>query len=136
MALRWLAWWVALAVVTALLFALEENVELASIGQRLPGIGILLSDQYPYAMGIITLVALAVSFVAALFGWKLEALIARLGAQCAPTRRRTSRSQRSATHWTGDPPQFSVVASQDAPRQSWPSSSPPRGPHAAERITV
>lgn len=80
MARRWLAWWLALAVVTALLFALEENVELASIGQRLPGIGILLSDQYPYAMGIITLVALAVSFVAALFGWRLEALVVRLDA--------------------------------------------------------
>ena len=84
MARRWLTWWVALVVVTALLFVLEENVELASIGQRLPGIGALVSNQYPNAMLIIALVALAVSFVAALFGWKLEALIARLRAERAP----------------------------------------------------
>jgi len=83
MAQRWLIWWAALLVVTVVLFVLEENVELASLGQRLPGIGVLLSDQYPNAVVIISLVALAVSLVAALFGWKIEALIARIHAQRA-----------------------------------------------------
>ncbi len=83
MARRWLIWWAVLLVVTAVLFVLEENVELASIGQRLPGIGVLVSDQYPNAIVIISLVALAVSFVAALFGSKIDALIARIHAQWA-----------------------------------------------------
>jgi len=75
---RWLAWWFALTLATALLFVLQENLELARIGQPLPGMGVLASAVYPHAVAIIAAVALVVSLVAALFGWKLDLLIARI----------------------------------------------------------
>ena len=77
---RWLAWWFALTLATALLFVLQENLELARIGQPLPGMGVLASAVYPHAVAIIAAVALVVSLVAALFGWKLDLLIARIRA--------------------------------------------------------
>jgi hypothetical protein len=76
----WLRWWLALALTTALLFVLEENVELARISARLPGIGVLASAAYADAILIIAAVTLVVSLVAALLGWKLRLLAARIRA--------------------------------------------------------
>jgi hypothetical protein len=77
---RWLDWWLALTVVTAALFVLQENLELASVGSALPGLGILSSAAYPHALLIIPLVALGISVVAALLGWRTSVLIARIQA--------------------------------------------------------
>lgn len=83
---RWLTWWLALTLVTALLFVLQENLELASIGSSLPGLGILASAAYPHAIVIIPLVALGISLVAALLGWRTSVLIARIRAARPETR--------------------------------------------------
>jgi hypothetical protein len=84
--LRWLALWLALTIGTALLFVLQENIEHARITQRLPGIGVLASAAYPHAVEIIAAVSLAVSLVAALLGWKLELVIARIRAMQSAAR--------------------------------------------------
>ena len=75
---RWLSWWLALTLVTAVLFVIQENLELASIGSALPGLGILTSTAYPHGIVIIPLVALGISLVAALLGWRTSVLIARI----------------------------------------------------------
>jgi len=77
---RWLGWWIALTLVTALLFVLQENLEHAHIRTALPGLAVLASDAYPNAIGIIVAVALAISLVAALLGWRSAVLIARIEA--------------------------------------------------------
>jgi hypothetical protein len=77
---RWLGWWLALTLVTAVLFVIQENLELASVGSALPGLGILSSTAYPHAIVIIPLVALGLSLVAALLGWRTSVLIARIQA--------------------------------------------------------
>ncbi len=75
---RWLrlAW--RLALVTALLFVVQENIEHFQIGEPLPGLGVLDSSEYPNAIPIIALVGLAVAFVGALFGWRFSTLLARI----------------------------------------------------------
>jgi hypothetical protein len=77
---RWLAWWVALTLATAVLFVLEENLEVARVHRTLPGISVLASAAYPNAVAIIAIVALVVSLVAAILGWHAAVLIARIGA--------------------------------------------------------
>jgi hypothetical protein len=75
---RWTGSWIALSIVVAALFVLQENRELASVGQHQPGIGVLTSAAYPNALLIIAAVAMAVSFVAVLLGWKIDLVIARI----------------------------------------------------------
>jgi hypothetical protein len=77
---RWLLWWIGLTATTALLFVLEENFELSRVGASLPGIGILTSAAYPNAIAIIVVVALGISLVAALLGWRSSVLVARIEA--------------------------------------------------------
>ncbi len=78
---RWMGAWIALSLVVAALFVLQENRELASIGQHQPGLGVLTSTAYPHALLIIAAVAMAVSFVAVLLGWKIDLVIARIRAR-------------------------------------------------------
>ena len=77
---RWLGWWMALTLVTAVLFVLQENIEHARIGSALPGLEVLWSTAYPSAIAIIVAVALGISLVAALLGWRSSVLIARIEA--------------------------------------------------------
>ena len=79
-ATRWLAWWIALAAITVVLFVLQENLELAGVGTRSPGFGVLTSAAYPNAIAIIVAVALGISLVAALLGWRASVLTARIEA--------------------------------------------------------
>jgi hypothetical protein len=85
-AIRWLAWWIALTAITAVLFVLEENFELSRVGASLPGIGVLTSAAYPNAIAIIVAVALGISLVAALLGWRASVLTARIEAAGSPLR--------------------------------------------------
>jgi hypothetical protein len=87
--LHFIPWWVALTLVTAALFVLQENVETARISSHLPGIGVLTSATYPNAIAIIVAVAFAVSLVTVLLGWKLEILAARIHAAGARSQRAT-----------------------------------------------
>jgi hypothetical protein len=68
---------VAFAVV---LLSLQENVERLLIGQALPGPLVLLTPEYAGGLWITIGVGLAVAFVAALFDWRRQALLARLHA--------------------------------------------------------
>ena len=77
---RFLWCWLALSVAVTALFAMQENLELASVGQPQPGIGVLASAAYPHAVLIIAAVAMAVSFVAVLLGWRIDRVIARIRA--------------------------------------------------------
>jgi hypothetical protein len=87
--LRLIPWWLALTLATAALFVLQENVESARVTAHLPGISVLASATYPNALAIIAAVALAVSLVTVLLGWKLEILIARIRATALRHERHT-----------------------------------------------
>jgi hypothetical protein len=82
----WLAWWIALTLVTGMLFVVQENLEHASIRTALPGLAVLASDAYPNAIAIILAVALGISLVAALLGWRSAVLTARIEAMGASPR--------------------------------------------------
>jgi hypothetical protein len=77
---RFIGCWLALSLSVATLFVLQENLELARVGQPQPGIALLASAAYPNALLIIAVVAMAVSFVAVLLGWKINLVIARIRA--------------------------------------------------------
>jgi hypothetical protein len=65
--------WAVILAIALVLLVVNENLERASIGLPLPGLGVLLP-----AMPIFAAVALAVAIVAALYGWRRDVLIARL----------------------------------------------------------
>jgi len=69
-----------IALVSVALLTIQENLERSSIGGSIPGPGILLSPEYPFALWIAIAVGLLVGLVAALFEWRRRALIARLRA--------------------------------------------------------
>lgn len=72
--------WLRLAVATTAALLVQENVERWTIGQPLPGLGVLGSAAYPDALPILLVVTLAVAAVGALFRWRIETLAARLAA--------------------------------------------------------
>lgn len=69
-----------IALVSVVLLTVQENLERSSIGGSLPGLGILLSPEYPHALWIAIAVGLLVGLVAALFEWRRRALVERLRA--------------------------------------------------------
>ena len=79
---RWVHTWLTmsgrLAVVTGALLTVQENLERAGAGLPLPGLGLLLSQDYPLALPIVVGVGLAVGLVVALFRWRRDSLLARL----------------------------------------------------------
>jgi hypothetical protein len=88
--------WLRLAVATTAALLVQENVERWTIGQPLPGLGVLGSAAYPDAMPILLVVTLAAAAVGALFRWRIETLAARVAAarrrgwaRPLPTARRT-----------------------------------------------
>ena len=69
-----------LAVATAVLLTLQENLERAAIGQPLLGPGLLLSPEFPFGAVIVAGVSLAVGLVVTLFRRRRDALLARIRA--------------------------------------------------------
>jgi hypothetical protein len=69
-----------IALVGVVLLTVQENLERSSTGGSMPGPGILLSPEYPFALWITLAVGLLVGLVAALFEWRRRALIERLRA--------------------------------------------------------
>jgi hypothetical protein len=91
---RWLRLTMRLATATALLFVLQENGEQLHIGESLPGLTVLGSPAYPNAIAIIAAVAGVVALVGALFGWRFDQLLARIGAaRLRPPRPSKSRTR-------------------------------------------
>jgi hypothetical protein len=77
---RWLRLSLRLAVVTAVLLVVQENIEHLQIDRPLPGLGVLSSPEYPNAIAIIAAVAAVLAFVSVLFGWRIDVLVARIRA--------------------------------------------------------
>jgi hypothetical protein len=80
----WLTLALRMASLSVVLLTIQENLEHWSTGLGLPGLGILVSAEYPDALSITIVVAFAVSLVAALFEWRRRGLLARLRAARAP----------------------------------------------------
>ena len=57
---------------------IQENLEHAAAGLPMPGLGILASREYPFAVGIVAVVSLVVVLVATLLTWRHGQLTARL----------------------------------------------------------
>jgi hypothetical protein len=85
--------WLRLAPRTALfsvvLLTIQENLERSAQGGQVPGAGILVSPEYPWALGITIAVGLIVGVVAALFEWRRRGLIERLRVARATSPRRS-----------------------------------------------
>lgn len=77
---RWLRLSARTAATTSVLLTIQENLERASVGLPTPGLGLLVSADYPWAVAVIAAVGLAVGLVVALFRWQRDVLIARLRA--------------------------------------------------------
>src|SRR5260221_3617912 len=84
---RWLVASGRLAATTAILLTIQENVERAGAGLPVPGIGLLLSADYPWAVLVVAAVGSAVGLVVALFPCRRDVLVARLRASRRVARR-------------------------------------------------
>jgi hypothetical protein len=87
LAARWLRNSIGLTVAVLVLLTVQENLEHAATGFGMPGPGILLAPDYPFAVAIVALIATAIAFVASLLSWRHDALVARIRAQAPTTRR-------------------------------------------------
>jgi hypothetical protein len=85
----WLRVALRIALISVVLLTVQENLERFSISGSMPGAGILLSPEYPFALWIAIAVGLLVGLVAALFEWRRRALIERLRAARAAVPRHT-----------------------------------------------
>ncbi|HEY2917184.1 MAG TPA: hypothetical protein VGI98_08225 [Candidatus Limnocylindrales bacterium] len=82
---------VRLTAIVLVALTVQENLEHAAAGFGLPGIAILLSPEYPFAVAIVAGVALAVALVATLLTWRHTVLATRLRAMAdRAAARRTS----------------------------------------------
>jgi hypothetical protein len=115
---RWLTAWLGLTIVVLVALTIQENVEHALAGLRAPGLAILLSPEYPFAVAIATVVALLVALVAVLLSWRREVLIGRLRALIAAFARRRGPAierRRSADPVVRRPPALSLGLGRRAP---------------------
>lgn len=71
--------WLRLALLTAIAFLLQENLETLSVGQAAPGLGAV-SGGHAAALPIIAAVSLLIAAVRALVCWRRDVLLARLRA--------------------------------------------------------
>jgi hypothetical protein len=76
----WATWAARLSLATAALLTIQENVERVTSGIAGPNVGLLVSADYPWAIPIVIAVAIAVSFVVALVGWRRAILVSRIRA--------------------------------------------------------
>ncbi|HEX8026650.1 MAG TPA: hypothetical protein VF484_10625, partial [Candidatus Limnocylindrales bacterium] len=74
----WLVAGLRLGVATAVLLTIQENAEHLAAGLPLQGVGLLISEEYPFALAIVVAVSLAVSLVVALYRRRRDELLARL----------------------------------------------------------
>jgi hypothetical protein len=98
---RWLTTGAAIGGSALVLLTVQENLEHLSAGLGAPGVGILLSPEYPFAVLITLGASIGVALVATLLAWRHDALVRRLRALVthrhhAPARVRQPRSVRLA----------------------------------------
>jgi hypothetical protein len=72
--------WLGLAPATAVLFVVQENVELLAARDELPGLGVLAHHGTPLAATVIGAVTMGVALVCALYRWRRDILVARVAA--------------------------------------------------------
>ena len=72
--------WLGLAVAVGAAYVVQENLERASIGEPLPGLGVLGSSGSPSVLPILATVTLLVAVVGVLLRWRIESLAARVAA--------------------------------------------------------
>ena len=70
--------WAPTAVVSLVIFVVAENVEHVSVGLAAPGIAVLGATDYHFTLLIFGVVSAALAFVAALYRWQREALLAAI----------------------------------------------------------
>lgn len=85
--------WLRVAVVTSVGYVVQENVETASVGATLPGLGVV-GGEHVVALPILVLVSVAVAAVGALVGWRREVLVTRLRVRSAFRPRRAGAVRR------------------------------------------
>lgn len=87
-------WWrVAAGAVTA--YLVQENLEAAVAGTRLPGLGVL-AGEHADALPVLVVVSMVVAVVGALVGWRRQILLARIRAAGCRARRMAARVLRPA----------------------------------------
>jgi hypothetical protein len=91
--------WLPLFVGVALAFALQENLEHLVGHGHLIGLGALIGPEYPLALPVIGLVALAAAALGALVRWRIALLQARIGHRLDRARPRGLASRRPAPGW-------------------------------------
>ena len=91
--------WLPLFVGVALAFALQENIEHLAGHGHLIGLGALIGPEYPLALPVIGLVALAAAALGALVRWRIALLEARVGVRPVPARPRGLTARRPAPGW-------------------------------------
>lgn len=69
--------WLRTAAAAALVYLIQENLELLSAGSALPGLAVAAGDQV-IALPVLGLVALAAAAIAALVSWRRGALLRRI----------------------------------------------------------
>ncbi len=69
--------WARVTVVTTIAFLIQENVEVATVGHAMPGLGAI-AGEHALAVPFIASVALVVAFVRGLVRWRRDILLARL----------------------------------------------------------
>lgn len=74
--------WLRVAVITSIGYLVQENLETASAGATVPGLGVL-GGEHAVALPILVFVSLVVAAVGALVGWRREVLLARLRVRTA-----------------------------------------------------
>lgn len=97
------ALWVRVALITSIGYVVQENVEGASAGATLPGLGVV-GGEHIVALPILMLVSLVVAAVGALVGWRREVLLARLRARTAFRPRRAGAIRLSIAAELPHPP--------------------------------
>lgn len=71
--------WIRVSAGTIAAYLIQENVETASIGAPLPGLGVL-GGEHAIALPVLLAVSLVVAAIGALVGWRREVLLARIRA--------------------------------------------------------
>ena len=69
--------WARVTVLTTIAFLVQENVEVATVGHAMPGLGAI-AGEHGLALPIIAGVALLVALVRGLVRWRRDILLARL----------------------------------------------------------
>ncbi|HLX35126.1 MAG TPA: hypothetical protein VKR30_07780 [Candidatus Limnocylindrales bacterium] len=111
----WLRIGGGLAIAVAILLTTQENIERAGVGLTVPGVGLLVSPEYPWAVPIVVGVGLAVGFVLALFRWRRGVLVARLAAARRAALVGRTSALRPRIPWV-EPRHAAIVAHQIAGR--------------------